>query len=100
LPIVAVDVGGVPDLVRDGVEALLVAPGDAAALAAGIGRLLTNRALAVRLGRQAAVRQRKEFELGAVVRRLEELYMRLLGGQPVHQRALPIALAGEMRADG
>ena len=49
-PLVASRVGGIPDLVEDGVNGLLVEPGDPEALAAALVRLLTDRALAERLG--------------------------------------------------
>lgn len=53
LPIIATNVGGIPDIVTDGVNGLLVPPDDAAQLAAGIARLLAERELAERLGRSA-----------------------------------------------
>ena len=46
--------GGIPDIVQDGVNGLLVEPGDAASLAAAIERILTDHDLAVRLGAAAA----------------------------------------------
>jgi glycosyltransferase involved in cell wall biosynthesis len=49
-PLVASRVGGIPDLVEDGVNGLLVEPADTEALAAALVRLLTDRALAERLG--------------------------------------------------
>jgi glycosyltransferase involved in cell wall biosynthesis len=49
-PVLATRVGGIPDLVEDGVNGLLVAPGDVAALAETLVRLLTDRSLAERLG--------------------------------------------------
>jgi glycosyltransferase involved in cell wall biosynthesis len=42
--------GGTPDIVQDGVNGLLVPPGDAAALAAAIERILDDLDLAARLG--------------------------------------------------
>ncbi|HLG09031.1 MAG TPA: glycosyltransferase family 4 protein [Gaiellaceae bacterium] len=48
--VVASRVGGIPDLVTDGKTGLLVAPGDAHALADALVRVLTDRALAERLG--------------------------------------------------
>lgn len=42
LPIIATQVGGVPELVRDGCNGFLVPPGDAAALADKLGVLLTD----------------------------------------------------------
>ncbi|MGK5448192.1 glycosyltransferase family 4 protein [Streptomyces radiopugnans] len=53
LPVVASRVGGIPDLVRDGHNGLLVPPGDAAAFARAVGRLLGDPATAARLGREA-----------------------------------------------
>jgi glycosyltransferase involved in cell wall biosynthesis len=52
-PVVATAVGDVPALVRDGVTGLLVAPGDADALAAAVGRILKDPALAADLGAAA-----------------------------------------------
>lgn len=59
LPVVATDVGGMRHLVRHEESALLVADGDAAAMAAAVARLLAEPALAARLsaaGRQLAAR--------------------------------------------
>ncbi len=60
-PIVAARVAGVPDVIDDGVHGLVVPERDPAALAAAIGRLIADRALAARLG--AAARQRILTEL-------------------------------------
>jgi glycosyltransferase involved in cell wall biosynthesis len=48
-PVVASRVGGIPDLVQDGVNGLLVEPGDSQALAGALVRVLTDRELAERL---------------------------------------------------
>ncbi|HWQ23235.1 MAG TPA: glycosyltransferase family 4 protein [Gaiellaceae bacterium] len=48
--VVASRVGGIPDLVVDGESGLLAPPGDAAALADALVRVLSERALAERLG--------------------------------------------------
>ena len=49
-PVVATRVGGIPDLVDDARNGLLVEPGDTAALADAIVRILSDRELAERLG--------------------------------------------------
>ncbi len=49
VPLVSTRVGGVPDIVEDGVTGLLVPPGDAQAMAAALARLLEDPALAVSL---------------------------------------------------
>jgi glycosyltransferase involved in cell wall biosynthesis len=53
-PVVATDVGGVADVVRDGITGLLVAPEDPEALAAALVRVLQDDALAGRLRTAAA----------------------------------------------
>ena len=52
-PVVAARVGGIPDLVRDGENGLLVEPGDTRALADALVRLLSDRAEAERLASRA-----------------------------------------------
>ncbi len=75
--IAATEVGGVPDVVDDGVEALLVPPEDPAALAAAISRIAADGALRERLGRAARARA---AEMGAdrVAERIDDLYRVLL----------------------
>jgi glycosyltransferase involved in cell wall biosynthesis len=52
-PVIGSSVGGIPDLVRDGTNGLLVEPGDTDALADAIVRLFSDRALAERLSKGA-----------------------------------------------
>jgi glycosyltransferase involved in cell wall biosynthesis len=73
-PIVATRVGGIPALVDDGKHALLAPPRDARALADAVGRLLVDRGLRERLGRNARERQRREFDIQSTVTALEDLY--------------------------
>ena len=49
VPVMATNVGGIPEVVRDGVDGLLVAPDDPAQWAAAIGRLAADRVLLARL---------------------------------------------------
>lgn len=77
-PIVATAVGGTPELLDGGRSGRLVAPGDERALAAEIVALLRDRDAAAALGRRAALRQRREYDLGVQVERLDALYGELL----------------------
>lgn len=53
-PVIATAVGGVPEIVRDGENGLLVAPGDAAGLADAVRRLAAEPGLRERLAAAAA----------------------------------------------
>src|SRR2546429_9663742 len=59
-PVIASRVGGIPDIVEDGVSGLLVPPGDADALAAAVRRLRDDPALARRLGEAGRRRVQEE----------------------------------------
>jgi glycosyltransferase involved in cell wall biosynthesis len=76
-PIVATKVGGIPELIDDGVHGLLVAPGHPAALAAEVARILDDRDLADRLAGAARIRRSTEFDLSGMVERLQLLYEEL-----------------------
>ncbi len=77
LPVVATRVGGLPELVQEGVNGFLVPPRDPSALADALGRLLADPALRAELGRAGRERQQREFDLDVVVRRFEDLYVDL-----------------------
>jgi glycosyltransferase involved in cell wall biosynthesis len=77
-PIVATAVGGVPDLIEDGVHGRLVEPGSPRALADAIAATLDDPSAGA-MGARARARRRAEFRLDATVRRIEELYLELLG---------------------
>ena len=81
-PIVAHRVGGVPELVRDGEEALLVAPGDTAGLRSAMARVLADDALAGRLARAARRRVEEEFSFAVRLARMEDIYERIATGGP------------------
>jgi glycosyltransferase involved in cell wall biosynthesis len=78
LPIVATRVGGVPDLIDDGVHGLLVEPEDPAALAGAVRSLLEDRERARAMGARARERRRSEFDLDVMVHNIEALYEELL----------------------
>jgi glycosyltransferase involved in cell wall biosynthesis len=78
-PIVATNVGGIPDLVNEEVG-ILVPPSDVAALAAALTRFSTNPDLVQTMGVAARRRYEQLFTPRAVVPLLVEFYERVIGG--------------------
>jgi glycosyltransferase involved in cell wall biosynthesis len=76
-PIVATDVGGIPEVIEDGVHGVLVPPRDEAALAAALTRLLEDMDRGREMGARARDRCRRELSLDRTVESLQELYEEL-----------------------
>jgi glycosyltransferase involved in cell wall biosynthesis len=74
VPVIASALGGITDIVEDGVSGLLVPPADAAALAAALGRLARAPDLAAGLGDAGYRRLRERFSWEAITRRWAEVY--------------------------
>src|SRR5206468_10067353 len=81
VPVVASRIGGITDIVADGVSGLLVPPGDPNALAQAIGRLADDRALARRLGDAGYRRLQEQFSWEAIVARWETVYRAAAAGR-------------------
>jgi glycosyltransferase involved in cell wall biosynthesis len=78
-PIVATNVGGVPEAIDNGVHGVLVPPGEALALADELERFHRKTERAVRLGRAAGERVRRDFLWQAVAEGFEAVYDDVLG---------------------
>jgi glycosyltransferase involved in cell wall biosynthesis len=78
-PVVAASGGALLELVDDGETGLFVPPRDAPALRAAVERLLGDRELRERLGREARARARDRFGWNAVTERTLEIYRDALG---------------------
>lgn len=63
LPVVSTPVSAIPEVIADGETGLLAPPGDAAALAAALSRLIADPALCRRLGMSGRDRVRRDFDL-------------------------------------
>jgi len=79
VPVVASDVGGNREIVRQGVDGFLFASGDEAALAGHLARLQADPGLRERVGRVAREHVCTNFDLRAMVARYERLYERVHG---------------------
>jgi glycosyltransferase involved in cell wall biosynthesis len=81
-PIVATAVDGVPEMLEDGRTGLLVPPGDPAALAEAVIRLLRNGDEARRLGEAARALVPPRFPLRRMIDQTERLYLDVLAAKP------------------
>jgi len=80
-PVVATTGGALPEVAGpDGEAALLVPPGDPAALAAAIGRALDDAALRARLAAAGRARVAARFTWRAAAERTVEVYRRAMTG--------------------
>jgi glycosyltransferase involved in cell wall biosynthesis len=80
MPVVATTVGGVPDVVTDDVEGLLVAPGRPDLLAAAVGRVGRDAGLRARLA-EASLARSALFDVRAAAGAIESVYDALLAGK-------------------
>ncbi len=94
LPVISTPVGGIPELIEEGVEGLLVQPGDVGALADRITQLVEDKVERQRMGVRGQAKAR-EFDLSLILERLGgELRAALparswrpLSVTPIHQAA-------------
>ena len=78
LPVVTTNVGGIPDLVTDGVDGIIAEPGDVEALAEAIKGILLDSKLADRLGKVARERISSQFSIDHAIKQLEMLYSEMV----------------------
>jgi glycosyltransferase involved in cell wall biosynthesis len=71
-------VGGIPEIVEDGVEGILVEPMDVNQLAENCRRLIESPETAMKMGEQAQKRVAQEFSAAAMADRVAGLYKELV----------------------
>jgi glycosyltransferase involved in cell wall biosynthesis len=76
--VVGARAGGVPDVIDDGEDGLLVPFGDAEATAAAIGRLLRDRDLAHRLGAAGQAKLLRQFTWDRIYAQVRAVYSELV----------------------
>ena len=79
IPVIASDVGGLPEVVQHGVSGYLFPPGDVEGMARRAAAVLRDRPLAERVGRAGAERAARRFLPERIIPRFEALYRRVLG---------------------
>jgi sugar transferase (PEP-CTERM/EpsH1 system associated) len=78
LPVVATNVGALPELVEEGGTGFLVEPKDDRALAERLARFYSEPELARRFGEAARRKVEREYSLEAMLRRYAELYLSIV----------------------
>jgi glycosyltransferase involved in cell wall biosynthesis len=73
-PVVATNVGGIPEMIEDGVSGLLVPPHDPDALAEAIIRLLVDHPFADTIARNGHDLAHARFSIEFMVRAIEDIY--------------------------
>ena len=79
IPVVASDIGGNRDIVKDAETGLLVPVDDAKALGGAINQLVRDPAFARRLGEAGAARFEERYTAAAMARGVEQVYREVLG---------------------
>jgi glycosyltransferase involved in cell wall biosynthesis len=90
-PVVATRVGGVPDVVRDGVDGFLVEPGDVDALASRLAVLAADPELASRMGEAGRADVLERYSVDRLIADVDGLYRRLLAERGLGPRSLTTA---------
>jgi glycosyltransferase involved in cell wall biosynthesis len=85
-PVVATQVGGLPDLICEGQTGYLVPPGDAHAVAEAMLRLLHASETARRMGKAARARVKDCYAIQRLIRDTEQLYLKLSARAGAHEK--------------
>jgi glycosyltransferase involved in cell wall biosynthesis len=77
-PVISTNVGGIPEVVQDGVTGILVTPRNSKALSHAIIRVFNDSQLGKSMGNAGRRRVEEHFTLQAHVQRIEEIYLEIL----------------------
>lgn len=77
-PVVGTRVGGIPDLIEEGLNGYLVDPGNERELASALLSILNDRGLATQMGKAGRKKMTDRFSAGMMVRSIEMVYSELL----------------------
>jgi glycosyltransferase involved in cell wall biosynthesis len=79
IPCIASRINGIPELIRDGTDGLLVAPSDSGEVAQAIARLMDDAELRESFGKAGRQRIQQAYDLGKSADRLAGIFRSRLG---------------------
>jgi len=91
-PIIATDVGGNSEIIKDGETGVLVSPEDHSALAGAIIKLLNNEDMARKIGQTARKTLENKFSLGYMTEKIQKFFMDI-NSEPIKNQ-IHIIMAG------
>lgn len=77
-PVVASNVGGIPDLVKHQFNGLLVKPGNVAELTNALERILSDKVLSSKMGKEGRKRIQEQFSSDIMIQSIDKVYQELL----------------------
>jgi glycosyltransferase involved in cell wall biosynthesis len=80
LPCVTTQIAGIPELIRDGIDGLLVPPSDLDALVTALGRLMDDAELREQIGKSGRARVLEYYNLRRSVERLARIFAERVQG--------------------
>lgn len=81
-PVIASNIGGITDVVDDGLNGILVPAGDAAALAAAMMKLIANDDLRRKMGKKAKEIVDERFNWHTIIQNIISLYQQVMARRP------------------
>ena len=82
-PVIGTDIGGIPEVIEDGVNGYLVEPRDSDSLAEKLEILIDDKNKRERMGREGRKRFEEKFDASIMLRQLEDLYESLLNQKSI-----------------
>lgn len=79
LPVVSTKVGGIPEVIENGENGLLITPGDCQALLAAVSTLLADGSLRAAMGSKNIEKIKEKYDIPVYVQTLQHIYGDLLG---------------------
>jgi glycosyltransferase involved in cell wall biosynthesis len=77
LPVITTPVGGLPDVLIPGINALVFEPGDTVGLAELLNELITSNALRQRISEESIKLSQGTFSIASITKQLNEIYLSL-----------------------